>query len=166
MNSLSFVRIHNRFTIFSRSYYEFTIFANKLGFSRFTINLLSFWRIHYKFTVFIANKVRIHLMFPKFTIISVGVSRIHFEFTINFADSLWIHFFSWIDYRFTINSLTFSVFIANFVRIHVMIREFTLILLDLPRIHYLFTIFIVDSSRNHLVTRKLTINSLFISRFH
>ena len=115
-------------------------------------------------------------MFCEFTIDLLLISRIYYGFTHFFANSLSIHKYI----IFYANSPQFSVFIANLVQIHVMFREFTMILLDVPRIYYLFTIFrefvvnSVSAPRIHYLLRKYTINSpsyttmnsLSVSRIH
>ena len=118
LDSLSFVQIHNEFTIF----FAITLWIHCL-FREFTIysaNSLSFWRIHYEFTWSFA----IHNEF----------SRNNYEFTICLANLLPNHEFI----IFNANSLQWSVFIANKVLIDVMFRGFTMNLLFISRIHYRF----------------------------
>ena len=140
LDSLSFVRIHNEFTIF---------FAKLLRihclYREFSENSLDVSRIHNNFGWCFAYTLWIQYVFHGFTMNSLFFSRIHYRFTINFANILWIHLFfanSLPNQELTIfnaNSLYFFVFIANLVRIHVLFREFTIYSLFFSRIYYQIT---------------------------
>ena len=135
--------------IISRIYSEFTIF--------FSNSLIS--RIHKKITCCLANSLSnreltlntlwIHYRFRELTMNSLTISSMnsltiflsHYELTIFFANSFWIHFFFQIHYLFGKLSITqihyeLTINIANFVRIFVVFRGFTINSLCVSQIHY------------------------------
>ena len=119
INSLSVLRIHYLFREFTMNLHDFSQFT--LNFRVVTMNSLSFSRIHYKLIIFIRNSVRIHLIF-----------RIHYDSSLCFAYILWIYY---LLNEFTLNSLW----------IHLVIRYFLLWIYFFSLINYEFTIFFANS---------------------
>ena len=196
MNLILVTRINCEYTIFLANNYKLTIFLANIHrmhymWREFTKNSLSVSRIYYKFTFFSlinyevtisdANLLWIHYFFREYTKNPISVSRIHYKFTIFFESMLQVrHGFSspstnslvWSRVHFLFRKFNNKLSCSRIIllRIHCVLREFTVDILSFSRItmnspsfsqiYYEFTNFLANILLINYLLRKFTVNSL------
>ena len=206
-------RPHYGFTIFTRIQSEFTIFCkftlNSLSFlrihykfSNFIANQLWIYSIFRKFTIFYAievipyesnvNNARIPVVFCEFimnsfwSVNSLSITLINHEFTMNwlsfsgnhykstifFANTLWIHFL-WIHYLFRASTMIPFLFRELSIKRIKLSREYSRNSLSISRTHFKFSIISrefnmnsVSAPRIYYQFRDYTLNSPSVSCIH